>query len=212
MRELDVRDVARGTRETARGTRSAGPRERRRPVRPVCAGGGRSTAALRDADPVEDRAVPVAEGVRRLSAAERAALRWAGIERAEGGHDRPERTGRRTVHGVPVVPGAAPAWRTAGVPGRDRRPVAADPSSVPAPRTVRPLHRRCVAPARRRTRQAQAHSRGSRLLAGVAVALCAATAVVVLGLLGDAAAGWNAGGATAPASPAGPVVTAATGR
>ncbi|WP_344027538.1 hypothetical protein [Pseudonocardia kongjuensis] len=47
-------------------------------------------------------------------------------------------------------------------------------------------------------------SRGERLLAGVATVVCSATVVVVLGLLGDAAAGWNAEVAPAP----GPAATA----
>ncbi|MEU6697519.1 hypothetical protein [Pseudonocardia sp. NPDC046786] len=47
-------------------------------------------------------------------------------------------------------------------------------------------------------------SRGERLLVGAATVVCSATVVVVLGLLGGAAAGWNAEVAPAP----GPAATA----
>ncbi len=70
--------------------------------------------------------------------------------------------------------------------------------AVPAPRTVRPPSRRCLVPARPRPARSRAGGRLERVLAGVAALLCATTAVVALGLLGDAAAGWNAPAAAVP--------------
>ncbi|MEU4376661.1 hypothetical protein [Pseudonocardia alni] len=81
-------------------------------------------------------------------------------------------------------------------------PAAAPPRprsvAVPAPRTVRPPSRRCLVPARPRPARSRARGRLERFLTGVAALLCATTAVVALGLLGDAAAGWNAPAAAVP--------------
>ncbi|MBP2369946.1 hypothetical protein [Pseudonocardia parietis] len=49
---------------------------------------------------------------------------------------------------------------------------------------------------------------GERLLVGVATVVCSGVVVVLLGLLGDAAAGWNAG----PSAPVGSVVTSTVAR
>ncbi|MFP5071063.1 hypothetical protein ACLFMI_15545 [Pseudonocardia nantongensis] len=81
-------------------------------------------------------------------------------------------------------------------------------SAVPAPRTVRPLDRRCVAPPRVRRSVARAGSRIDRLLAPMAVVLASATVVVLLGLLGNVAAGWNGAPAAAPTGPGGSAVEA----
>lgn len=133
---------------------------------------------------------------------------------------------------APVAPRRAgaqpPPGRTGAVPGptpdlprgersarsRPVRPAAAAPSGpvpVPAPRTTRPMRRGCVSPTRRPGarggRGAASHGRAERLLLGVATAVCSATVVVVLGLLADTAAAWNATPAdpglsvTAPVAP-----------
>lgn len=70
--------------------------------------------------------------------------------------------------------------------------------AAPPPRTVRPSGRHCLVPARPRPARSRARGRLERLLTGVAVLLCATTAVVALGLLGDAAAGWNAPAGAVP--------------
>ncbi|MBN9794152.1 hypothetical protein DMP17_37060 [Pseudonocardia sp. TMWB2A] len=156
------------------------------------------------------------------SAAARAAHRWA----AHGAHERaltesvarhPAARSRRAP--VPGPSGAGPAGgpnvavRTprcttaAPAPGATAtltRPApAAAPArtrsvAVPAPRTVRPPSRRCLVPARPRPARSRARGRLERFLTGVAALLCATTAVVALGLLGDAAAGWNAPAAAVP--------------
>ncbi|MEJ8280926.1 hypothetical protein [Pseudonocardia spirodelae] len=153
----------------------------------------------------------------RVPAAERAARRWA----PQGARERalaasvarhPAARARRAgaagaggpvrTEGPSGAPRAAALWTApcapASAPGavRPARSVA-----VPPPRTVRPLERRCLVPPRPRRARARAGVRGrvERLLAGLAVALCTATVVVGLGLLGDAAAGWNAPSAGAPA-------------
>lgn len=89
------------------------------------------------------------------------------------------------------------------------RPAGAGDAIVPAPRTIRPPAQRCTVPARRRSprRRARVRPAGERFLVGVATVVCSATVVVLLGLLGTAADGWNA----APAAPAGTVATQSTG-
>ncbi|MEQ3553972.1 hypothetical protein WIS52_26160 [Pseudonocardia nematodicida] len=62
-----------------------------------------------------------------------------------------------------------------------------------------------MAPARPRSSVRGGRGRADRLLAGVATVFCSAAVVVLLGLLGDAAAGWNAG-PDAVAPPAVPAV------
>ena len=130
----------------------------------------------------------------------------------------PRSTGSLAEQACPVGPAPFPAVRAAvvravpAVGGARRgagRPGSTGPAIVP-PRTVRPATRRCVAPARRRSPRLRVRSAGERFLLGVATAVCAATAVVLLGLLGDAAAGWNSG----PAEPVGTgaVVTGTVGR
>ncbi|MBN9758380.1 Fe-S oxidoreductase [Pseudonocardia sp. Ae406_Ps2] len=83
-------------------------------------------------------------------------------------------------------------------PARVAAPSGPRSVAVPAPRTVRPLDRRCLVPARPRPARSRVRGRLERFLTGVAVLLCATTAVVALGLLGDAAAGWNAPAAAVP--------------
>lgn len=83
-------------------------------------------------------------------------------------------------------------------PARVAAPSGPRSVAVPAPRTVRPLDRRCLVPARPRPARSRVRGRLERFLTGVAALLCATTAVVALGLLGDAAAGWNAPAAAVP--------------
>lgn len=83
-------------------------------------------------------------------------------------------------------------------PARVAAPSGPRSVAVPAPRTVRPLDRRCLVPARPRPARSRVRGRLERFLTGVAVLLCATTAVVALGLLGDAAAGWSAPAAAVP--------------
>lgn len=156
------------------------------------------------------------------SAVARAAHRWA----AHGARERAltesvarhpaARSRRATAPAGPVVPrgvtgGPNVAVRTprctTSAPGSTAilvRPArVAAPSgprsvAVPAPRTVRPLDRRCLVPARPRPARSRVRGRLERFLTGVAVLLCATTAVVALGLLGDAAAGWNAPAVAVP--------------
>lgn len=166
------------------------------------------------------------------SAAARAAHRWAAHgarERAltESVARHPAARSRRAPvsgapgAGVPVsgpAGGPNPAVRTprcttAGPAPRAKAtltrpaPAVAPPRprsvTVPAPRTVRPPSRRCLVPARPRPARSRARGRLERFLAGVAALLCATTAVVALGLLGDAAAGWNAPAAAVPSVGAG---------
>lgn len=116
----------------------------------------------------------------------------------------PELEVREQVRRV-ARPAARRPWaaRCAG----PRRPGPRRPGPVlPAPRTVRPLDRRCIAPPRARRSTARAGGRIDRLLTSVAMVLASATVVVLLGLLGNVAAGWN--GAPAPTGPAAPAAEA----
>ncbi|MBC3190898.1 hypothetical protein H7X46_07460 [Pseudonocardia sp. C8] len=72
-------------------------------------------------------------------------------------------------------------------------------------RVVRPASRRCLVAVARRRGRSGVRPRGERLLAGAAAVLCSATVVLLLGLLGDAAAGWNAGSAV-PSEGSAPVL------
>ncbi len=104
----------------------------------------------------------------------------------------------RTPGCVTSAPATAAMTTTAATTAAPARPApAATPArprtvAVPVPRTVRPLDRRCLVPARPRPARSRVRGRLERLLSGAAVLLCATTAVVALGLLGDVAAGWNA--------------------
>ncbi|MEV1291624.1 hypothetical protein [Pseudonocardia sp. NPDC049635] len=165
MRELDVREVAPRPRPWAIRSGRAEP------------GGAAqwSRAAGAGEQPGPARAVPCT-GVRRPargSAAARAAARWA-LPVAGATASAPSCGPVTVVAEVPAVPVTSPARTWA-----------------PASRVVRPPGRRCVAPVRRVRPALWARSRGERLLAGAAIMLCSATVVVVLGLLGDAASGWN---------------------
>lgn len=112
----------------------------------------------------------------------------------------------RGVTGGPNVAVRAPRCTTSAPgstatlvrPARVAAPSGPRSVAVPAPRTVRPLDRRCLVPARPRLARSRVRGRLERFLTGVAVLLCATTAVVALGLLGDAAAGWNAPVAAVP--------------
>lgn len=112
----------------------------------------------------------------------------------------------RGVTGGPNVAVRAPRCTTSAPgstatlvrPARVAAPSGPRSVAVPAPRTVRPLDRRCLVPARPRLARSRVRGRLERFLTGVAVLLCATTAVVALGLLGDAAAGWNAPAAAVP--------------
>ncbi|MFP5023444.1 hypothetical protein [Pseudonocardia phyllosphaerae] len=85
--------------------------------------------------------------------------------------------------------------------------VPAVPVGPPVLRAVRPAGRACVARPRLRPVSRRAAGRGERVLVGVATALASATAVVVLGLLGDSAHGWNTAAAhDVPGAPAASVL------
>ncbi|BBG00837.1 MULTISPECIES: hypothetical protein [Pseudonocardia] len=210
MQELDVREVARQPRAGGTG-RAAAAGVRQRSV----------STRLRER-PGSARAVPCAGATRpaRGSAAARAAVRWAlpgvvpgasvpsgGVVRepAEGSTVAPVRP-PSVQEPAPLAPSVTPGRAAAPAP---RRPGALASAAAPAValRTARPRHRRCVTPTRRARPALRPRSRGERLLAGIATVLCSATVVVLLGLIGDAAAGWNSEAAPSP----GPVATAPAG-
>ncbi|MEQ3541416.1 hypothetical protein WHI96_21605 [Pseudonocardia tropica] len=151
------------------------------------------------------------------SAAARAAHRWA----AHGAHERaltesvarhPATRSRRASGSGASGSGPAggpnvavrtprcttPAPGSTATPARPAAPPRPRSVAEPAPRTVGPSARRCLVPARPRPARSRVRGRLERVLAGVAALLCATTAVVALGLLGDAAAGWNAPAAAVP--------------
>lgn len=221
MRELDVREVAQGP---GTGRERRGPRRSAGAVR--CGGarsGGARSAGARSAGVT--RADVGGAGARRAGAGPvpvaGAAPRSIGfpVRRSIGslaGQACPAGAAPFPAALLPAapfpavrpvvvraVPAVGGARRAAGRPG------STGPAIVP-PRTVRPATRRCVAPARRRSPRLRVRSAGERFLIGVATVACAATAVVVLGLLGDAAAGWNSG----PVEPVGTgaVVSGTAGR
>lgn len=215
MRELDLCEMAQWVRP-GRERRSL-----RRPARPArCPGAARpeAVAAGTEARCTEARGTVVAaNAVRRGVVAAHAARVRRTVPVIRGGAVLvgPDVRGLLVERAFPAAPDpvrplgrgvVAPAVPWPGGP----RPAGAGDAIVPPPRTIRPPGRRCTVPARRRSprRRVRVRPAGERFLVGIATVVCSATVVVLLGLLGTAADGWNA----APAAPAGAVTTQSTGR